>query len=354
MNKKRIIIIVILIIIVISTFSFDYFKERNRKGSLEINPANNSIERLESGLSAAKFEGDYLFEEFLENGGAISDYKLTEFIYQNILYQNAPLGGAIKAFGCSTISTQDDNDNYLFGRNFDWMNSEALIILSKPDIGYSSISTANLDFIASFSDIIKSLPDGLKIQMALYAPLDGMNEKGLAVAVNMIEDEDIINQETDKPDLTTTTVVRLLLNKAATVDEAIELLKKYDVHSSMNLMVHFVLSDNTGKSVVVEYVNNEMQVIEDNVVTNFYLAEGEKYGIGTSQSKNRYQILKDTLEKNDRLSSNELKDALNSVSKHNYNDGTVTEWSIIYNKTTLEVEYYHRENYQKSFNFKII
>ena len=38
-----------------------------------------------------------------------------------------------------------------------------------------------------------------------------MNEKGLAVSVNMIRDNASINQNTDKPDLTTTTAVRLLL-----------------------------------------------------------------------------------------------------------------------------------------------
>lgn len=52
---------------------------------------------------------------------------------------------------------------------------------------------------------------------ALYAPLDGMNEKGLCVSVNTIQDSAAISQDTDKPDITTTTAVRLLLNRAATV-----------------------------------------------------------------------------------------------------------------------------------------
>lgn len=47
----------------------------------------------------------------------------------------------------------------------------------------------------------------------------------------------------------------------------------------MNMMVHFPLSDASGRSVVVEYVNNEMKVTETQAVTNFYLTEGEKYGI---------------------------------------------------------------------------
>lgn len=60
-----------------------------------------------------------------------------------------------------------------------------------------------------------------------------MNEAGLAVSVNMIQDSATIEQNTNKPDITTTTAIRLLLNKAANVEEALELLRQYDMHASM-------------------------------------------------------------------------------------------------------------------------
>ena len=88
--------------------------------------------------------------------------------------------------------------------------------------------------------------------VSLYAPLDGMNEKGLAVSVNMIQDSASINQNTGKPDITTTTAIRLLLDKAANVEEALELLRQYDFHSSMGMMVHLALADADGRSVAVE------------------------------------------------------------------------------------------------------
>lgn len=118
------------------------------------------------------------------------------------------------------------------------------------------------------------------VYAALYAPLDGMNEKGLAVSVNMIQDAATIAQDTEKPDITTTTAIRLLLNKAATVDEALELLKQYDLHASFGMMIHFAIADNSGRGVAVEYIDNEMVVSETPVVTNFYLAEGDKQGVG--------------------------------------------------------------------------
>ena len=55
---------------------------------------------------------------------------------------------------------------------------------------------------------------------APYAPLDGMNEKGLAVGVLLIDTKPT-NQNTKKVDITTTTAIRLMLDKAKNVDEAL-------------------------------------------------------------------------------------------------------------------------------------
>ena len=67
----------------------------------------------------------------------------------------------------------------------------------------------------------------------------------------------------------------------------------------------------------MEYVDNEMIVTETPVVTNFYLADGEKQGIGTAQSHTRYEILTQTLEERGAMTETEVRDALDSVSKDN-------------------------------------
>ncbi|MFR6332813.1 MAG: carcinine hydrolase/isopenicillin-N N-acyltransferase family protein, partial [Eisenbergiella sp.] len=186
-----------------------------------------------------------------------------------------------------------------------------------------------------------------------YAPLDGMNEKGLAVSVNMIQDSDVINQDTGKPDVTTTTAIRLLLDRAADVEEALTLLRQYDMHSSMGMMVHFALADKSGRSVAVEYIGNEMVVTETPVVTNFYLAPGEKQGIGTSQSHTRYEILMKRLNEGGAASMDGVRDALDSVSKDNFGEFESTEWSIVFNLEQGEARYYHRENYENSYLFRV-
>lgn len=310
--------------------------------------------QLEDGFSAVRYEGDYGFDMFIEQGGASSDTEVIKYLSRYLLLGAGNLSFKTGGFGCSTLSVKSPEGDALFGRNFDWQACNALVVSSRPSNGYASISTVNMDFISSgYGALLGQLPDQVRTTVALYAPLDGMNEKGLSAAVLMIQDSDTINQNTEKPDITTTTAIRLLLDKAANVEEAISLLEQYDMHASKGMMVHFALADTEGRSVVVEYVGNKMIVIETPVVTNFYLAAGEKNGIGTAQSHTRYDILMEQLDKTPIMSMEEVRDAVDSVSKDNFGEFESTEWSIVYNQSSSKVCYYHRENYKKVYTFYI-
>ncbi len=80
------------------------------------------------------------------------------------------------------------------------------------------------------------------------------------------------------------------------------------------------------------------------------LFPGEKYGIGTEESKIRYAMLEDMLQGDSSYSMDGIRDALDSVSKHNFDsEFASTEWSIAYNQSTGEVRYYHREVYDRYY-----
>ena len=243
-------------------------EEENEKGSRDENAIRitptSEIAELEAGLSTIRYEGDYGFDTFLEQGGAGSDADVAAYI-TSLLAQEIHMEGT--PFGCSTLSVENEAGGYLFGRNFDWNACHGLIVSARPENGFSSVSTVNMDFIRAGGVEVSQLPDQMQALVSLYAPLDGMNEKGLAVSVNMIQDSADINQDTARPDITTTTAIRLLLDKAADVEEALELLRQYDFHSSMGMMVHLALADADGRRVAVEYVDNELIVTETPVVT---------------------------------------------------------------------------------------
>lgn len=324
--------------------------EDDREG-IVVTPSAEIVE-LENGFSVVRHDGDDGFDGFLSQGGASSDGEVVSYLAENLL-SGFDLGDILGGvFGCSTIASENQSGEKLFGRNFDWQNCEAMIVASYPENGYASLSTVNMDFITQNVSGTVSMAlrvDEVKTLAALYAPLDGMNEAGLAVSVNMIQDSAAINQDTGKPNLTTTTAIRLLLNQAANVDEALELLNQYDMHASMGIMVHFALADASGRSVAVEYVDNQMVVTETQVLTNFYLAEGEKQGIGTQQSHERYEILMERLEESETMERPDMRDALDSVSKDNFEEFASTEWSAVFNLSTGEVWYYHRENYETGY-----
>ena len=319
--------------------------------------AANSVEKLTDNFYSMEYKGDYGLDKFIEQGGASDETELANYIVEFLSHGFYKPEMQKSNYGCSTLRVSSPDGGMLFGRNFDWQRCTAMVIRTKPKNGYASISTSNLDFLG-FGD--NWLPEGMSNQFmalaALYVPLDGMNEKGLCIADLVIDDGTIINQETEKPDLTTTAAIRLILDKAATVDEAIELLSQYDMHSSAGMQHHLSITDASGRAVVVEYIDNVMYVTETDAVTNFYLTEGEKYGIGSEQSHKRYDTLNVIYSDCNGIMNNDaLMDAMSAVSKHNYpDDGETTEWSVVFDTKTHTARYCRREDYEFYYDFELL
>ena len=313
--------------------------------------AVNSIEKLSDGLYYLEYEGDYGFDEFLSKGGAKNQSDVASYIVNFLSGGFVELEGEEVAFnfGCSTLTTKQTDGSYVMGRNFDYTGSNlrAMIIHTKPENGYESYSTTWLDFLGFGSDFVpESVKDKYMSIATVYVPLDGINEKGLCVADLINGDSELTSQNTDNVDVTTTTAIRLLLDKAANVDEAIELLKQYDMHSDIGRSHHLSISDSTGRSVVVEYINGEMIVTDTPVVTNHYLSEGEKFGVGNEESHRRYDEL--MKKNNDTLSLQDMAEALYSVSYQNE-----TQWSIVYDIENLELDFYFQRQFENPLEFSI-
>ena len=343
--KLKYIVYTFLILLVILLITFILLFQRNIRTAA-------SVKRLEDGLYSMEYKGDYNLNDFLEQGGASDDLAVAEFVIRDVFHGLLPIDLRGGSFGCSTISARTEEGDAVFGRNFDWGTCTALIVQTDPTGGYKSVSTVNMDFLNLGLDMPEETQMRLLSVASPFAPMDGMNEKGLCVAVLMIQDSPGFQQDTEKPDLTTTTAVRLLLDRAADAEEAVELLSQYDMHTSAGMMVHFAIADAAGHSVVVEYIDNEMVVTETPVVTNYYLSPGEKYGIGTEESKIRYAMLEDMLQSGSSYSMDGIRDALDSVSKHNFDsEFASTEWSIVYNQSSGEARYYHREVYNRYYSF---
>lgn len=320
----------------------------------------NSIQKVDDyGFYTMEYAGDYGFDDFLLTG-ASNDKELIEFVTKKLL-KGIPITISGPDLSCTTFNAQTPDDTFIFARNFDMDYSPAMIVHTKPQNAYESISMVNLAFLGYKDEYMPDqFSDRIIALAAPYVPLDGMNEKGLAVGVLLLPDKPTM-QQSQKVDINSTTAIRLLLDKAATVDEAVALLQKYDMHDSADSCFHYQIADAAGRSVIVEYVNNKMQVLKPEnawqVCTNFYLAPGEKFNLGEGQD--RYEIaMKGLNEKNGIITAKDamqlleaakLKDALDTNSGILYN----TQWSAVYNNSLKSVDLCIGQDYEQVYHYSI-
>lgn len=316
--------------------------------------AAGSIEKLEDGLYAMEYVGDYGFDDFLAAGGARSDSEVADYLISFLSHGFYKIDSTVQTddFGCSTIYTQDADGTYFFGRNYDWEKCRTMIIHTKPENGYESVSTCCLDFLGFGEEYEpdNSMMERIQSIAAVYVPLDGMNSEGLVVADLMAGDDEETHQQTSKTALTTTTAIRLLLDRAADVDEAIALLEQYDMNSSVGRAHHLSIADAHGKSVVVEYVDGRMLVTDTKVVTNHYLTDCEKQGVGSEQSHQRYDTL---AAQTNPAGAEEVCALLESVAQKNFpqspDNYEKTMWSIVYCPERRCADFYFAEDYTRRY-----
>ena len=302
----------------------------------------------DSPLYTMDYTSDYQLDRLLSMGAG-SD---TEFAGNvcKILLNGFPV--KVKPEGaCSTFAASTPDDHKLFARNFDYKSGMAMLIKAAPKNGYRSIALSNLGHIGFDKKHLpeKSLINRFRTLASVYSPLDGMNEKGFAVAVNTAV-EQVTRQNTGKTSLMTTLAIRLLLDRAANVEEGLEILKSVDMNSSGKIGYHFQMADRSGDSAIVEYIDNKMVVIrrkpEDRsfCLTNFTLSTEEQNGTG----KERFEIMESCLKKNGSIMTiKEAMELLNAAQMdghkyyepgHMYYD-SITQWSVIYDlyKSTATV-----------------
>lgn len=328
-----------------------------------------SLRKVTDGVFYIEYSGNYMLDEYIADGGGKTNDEMSDFIEKCLKKGKWSGLGADKDisvkitspdFGCSSIAAENVDGGQIYGRNYDWNDCSIIIIHTKPDDGYESISTSCLEFLGLKRDWQPAykFPNDMIALASIYVPLDGINEKGLYIADLMAGDDEKTAQDTSKPDVTTTVAIRLILDKAASVDEAISILEENDMYSVIDSAHHFAIADSSGKSVVVEYVNNQMYVTECPVLTNHYTADSPKKDNGSDlhreNSRERFAKLLAAGEKCGwKMGTADIAKTLESVSANNYAadklNNTITAWSIVFEPEKRKVSYYFRGDYTKPY-----
>lgn len=302
-------------------------------------------------LYTMTYTGDYGFDEFLKTG-AKSDKDIEKFVTKRLL-KGLDIDLGVAGDGCTAFTAYSDEGDRIFSRNFDFTYSPSMLLFTHPDNGYASVSTVNLTY-AGFTK--EHLPDGLfnsfMTLAAPYLPFDGMNEKGLAVSLLAVPEA---QGPADPKNITlnTTTTIRLLLDKAATVDQAVELLNHFNIYFSDDTDCHYLISDATGKSVIVEYWDGQVQVTDGDkyqIASNFIAYNN--MGEGFSEF-DRYNAVKAKLEPADGVIS--VEDAMGLLQSVGiiFEGEDKLQWSVIYNQTDLTGEICAHRNTQNMYSFSL-
>ncbi len=290
-----------------------------------------SVKQLEKGLYSLEFTGDYGLDKLLESSNALSESKLTEFLKKTLSAKICYQPQIAKSFTSSSIVSK--NGQILFGRNFDSSCGNVMLVHTKSSKGYESISTTCLSLFTSLDFLPdKNLSNKLTSLASIFFTLDGINEKGLYVAC--------LNVNSDNVSIASTVAVRILLDKASTTNEAIKLLKNLDFNFSG---VHFAIADESGNSKVVEYVDNQMVILDQSVATNHLLSPVQA-STSDQTSVDRFNALSLSVTQ----SKNEG-DVLNALKSDAQNGKNKTTWSIVYYPALKGADFYFMQNYDNPY-----
>lgn len=298
-----------------------------------------------AGMYYMEYIGDYKLDDLL-NANITSVEEFSEWLRREE-FRNLPVPIDTKRFGCSSFKAKTPDGDVLMGRNFDYHETDALMIYSSPKNGYASYSMADLEVLGisvKQGNIHPDSPAGrLFMTAAPYAVCDGINEAGLGVSTLELDIGEI-HQDTGKPDLYIYSAIRVLLDRCANVDEALKLLECYDIHSHANVRQHLFIADQSGRSVVVEWFDDQMYVNELDAVTNSVLTPGDDYDRGADSRLP--EILAGLSGHDGILTPEQAKELLAKVAQENY-----TEWSCVYNLNRFTADVYIDEDFDHAYHY---
>ena len=291
--------------------------------------------------------------------------------------QVADDNGEMDTFNCTSFqAAKADGTGFWYGRNYDYFKNPTMVTVSHPKKGYASIAVSDM---SHFGYSLEKLPDSFIASMsclaAVYAPVDGMNEKGLCTSI-MALPKQASQQETEKPNVGTTIIMRLWLDRCATVQEALDLLETVDVRhdATVGSGYHYMVADAAGDCAVVEFDKEDgwktMIVRKDPeakfmLVTNHLLSE--KYyttepdpAVGNPHSKSwwRYETAGAFLAGHDgTLTFDEAQECLALVHWKDlvWDNGTVedTQYSNVYDQTGLTLDLRNWNAYGETKRFAL-
>jgi hypothetical protein len=287
------------------------------------------------------------------------DYPLYTMRYYGAYRERASSteGPSPLAWACSLFAALGDGEHasgMVYGRNFDWEHSPALLLFTDPPDGHASVSMvdiAYLGFAGAKARTVTGLPLSQRRALldAPFLPFDGMNEHGLVVGMAAVPPGNM-RRDPDKQTIGSLGVIREMLDRARNVDEAVAIMQSYNVDMEGGPPIHYLIADASGQSVLVEFYQGEMVVIPNDTpwhqATNFLRAEAGESAEGQCW---RYDRISQRLaDAGGSLAVQDAMDLLSDVAQGS------TQWSVVYEISSREVNVAMGRQYDSAHSFPLI
>ena len=326
-----------------------------------------SIEKLTSyddgyNLYRMDIKYDYKLDHII-NYGIKDDQTMIEAITKEAL-PYFPIKIKAPHFGCTAFTMTGADGSVRMGRNYDFKNNtSAMLVYCTPKDGYKSVAFAALDNISANAPE-ENIKKKLETLTTPFICLDGMNEKGVSIAVLTLDSEPT-HQNSGKPTISTTLAIRLVLDRAATTEEAVNLLRDYDMFASSGRDYHFYITDASGDGRVIEYDCNsktrQLVATPSEAVTNFFILyqdavlPNQKNGI-YGHGKERYDAVMNVINQNKGTATNDTAWTAIKASAQDVNPFDITsntQWSIVYHNTDLTAQIVIRRHWDDITNYDL-
>ena len=291
--------------------------------------------------------------------------------------QVADENGELATFNCTSFqATKADGNGFWYGRNYDYFKNPTMVTVSHPKKGYASIAVSDMShFGYGLDKLPTSVAKKVNCLAAIYAPVDGINEKGLCTSIMALPHQAAC-QESGQHKVGTTILMRLWLDRCATVTEALDLLSGLDVRhdATVGSGYHYMVADATGDAAVVEFDKEDgwktMIVRKDPseksmLVTNhllspqYYTTEPDE-AVGNPHSKSwwRYETAGAYLREHDgTLTLEEAQECLSLVHWKDlvWDTGTIedTQYSNVYDQSAITLYLRNWNDYEKTLTFSL-
>lgn len=328
--------------------------------------AMKRVQRLDENIYMMDYTLYYALDELLEKG-ASNVGEMLAFVSKKTTFGVNVFKVGNGGFACSAFNAFNQNGDHLLARNFDYKKAPCMVVWTHPENAYASVGVADCNFML-YGNVNKPVKTFNRLQtlLAPYCCMDGVNEKGLSIAILELKTKATC-QSTGKKPISTTVAIRGVLDKCATIEEAIEFLKSYDMHDAFFCCYHYQITDASGKSVIVEYVNNEMRLFYPEKcgengkpvqhLENFFLSKDgdNSKGFGYDRAEKVENALLETSGNFDELRAMKILEDVHLNYKHEkYPWFVTTLWSVVYNSNKLSATVAAGLNYENIYRFDVM